>query len=271
VKVDNVPDQIAIVATHTNDVVEGWSTKPITIPVEITTLERYMVINYEGGESSVRARLYAGTDDTGPLLADITNFVGNPSALPSGTVFGFTGGTSTWSQETFIHDLRITMGNPATTSSPFITGQTLSSGVQNNYNGWLGFMFTVGNAPVTVTELGRWVRTGNTGTHTVKIVNATTGLDVTGASVSIATAGAPAGAFAYAPLASPVVLSANTSYYLVSHEPSGGDYYHTAATVLQHAANATIDSSAFGPGTSTGWRVYSTAGHSYVPVSFRYQ
>lgn len=268
VKIDNVPDQIAIVANEVNSVVDGWSTKALT---NYAGQDMYLVIDYEGAEGSVRARLYQGTDDTGTLWADLTNYVGNPAALPAGTVFGFTGGTSSFSQETMIHDLRIVTGNLVTPSLPFVTGQTLAAGVQNNYNGWLGLRFTVGSSPLTVSELGRWVRSGNTGTHTVKLVDAATGLDVAGASVSLVTAGAPAGAFAYAPLAQPVVLPANTSYYLVSQEPSGGDYYYGSATVLQHAANATIDSAAFGPGSPTGWRVYSTAGHSYVPVSFKYQ
>jgi hypothetical protein len=268
VKVDNNPDQVAIVASQADSMVEGWCTQPLS---NYSARELYMVIDYEGTQGTVRARMYEGTDDTGTLLADITNSVGNPAELAAGTVFGFTGSTGSFSQDTIIHDLKILTGNTVIPSYAFVTGQTLSGSVQNNYNGWLGFRFTVGSSPLTVSELGRWIRSGNTGTHTVKLVDAATGLDVPGGSVSIATSGAPAGTFRYAPLAQPVVLPANGAYYLVSQEPSGGDYYYTYSTVLQHAANATITSSAFGPGSASGWRTYSTAGHSYVPVSFKYQ
>jgi hypothetical protein len=156
-------------------------------------------------------------------------------------------------------------------SVPFVTGQTLSPTAQNNYGGWVGFKFTVGGSAMTVTELARWVRSGNTGTHTVKIVNASNGLDVAGASVSVVTSGAPAGAFKYTPLAQPVVLPANTAYYLVSRETVGGDYFYSPATVLQHATKAVINSAAFGSGTATGWATYGTTDKSYGPVSLKHQ
>jgi hypothetical protein len=265
VKVDNNPDEIGIVTGDTNNVVDGWVTQPLT---SYSSQEMYMVIDYDGSEGEVRARLYQGTNDTGTLKADITNRVGNPQVLAAGTVFGFTGGTSTYSQNTLIHDLRILVD---ATDAPFVTGQTLSGTLQNTYNGWLGFKFTVGNAPITVSQVGRWVVSGNTGTHVVKLVNASTGLDVTGGAATVVTAGAAPGAFQYAALAQPVVLPVNTSYYLVSREPAGGDFYYTPATVLQHTGEASITSAAFGPGSATGWRTYSTSGHSYVPVTFKIQ
>jgi len=145
-------------------------------------------------------------------------------------------------------DLEIRTGNAASTA--FVTGQTLSTAVQNNYDGWLGFKFTVGSSDLTVSELGRWVRVGNTGPHTVTLVEASTGQDVAGGSVSIDASAAATGAFAYESLAAPIVLSANTEYYLLSHEPVGGDYYHNYSTVLQHTGVATINCAAFGQHSS---------------------
>ena len=92
----------------------------------------------------------------------------------------------------------------------YVTGQTLTT-LRNDYTGWIGMKITVGAANVTLTELGRWVVSGNSQPHTVKVVVASSGADLAGASVSIATAGAPAG-FKYATLGSPVSLSANTAY-----------------------------------------------------------
>lgn len=105
----------------------------------------------------------------------------------------------------------------------FVT--TTTTGVRrNDYSGWVGFKFTTGNATVVVTELARWVVSGNTQTHAVRLVKASDG-SVLG-TVSIATAGAPAGAFKYASLSTSVTLAANTAYYLMSQETSGGDYWH---------------------------------------------
>src|ERR1041385_6258811 len=84
-------------------------------------------------------------------------------------------------------------------SSEFVTGVTTGT-PRNDFSGWVGFQMNVGEANLTVTDLGRYIVSGNTGTHTVKIVNAS-GTDVSGASVSIATSGATAGQFKYVSLA----------------------------------------------------------------------
>jgi hypothetical protein len=46
--------------------------------------------------------------------------------------------------------------------------------------------FTVGPSPITISALGRIFNVGNSGTHTVKLVNASSGADVLGGAVSIA-------------------------------------------------------------------------------------
>jgi len=62
---------------------------------------------------------------------------------------------------------------------------TLLGTIRNNFNGWVGISVTVGNVPLTVTGLGRIFAPGNSGTHTVKVVNASNSQDVTGGSVTI--------------------------------------------------------------------------------------
>jgi hypothetical protein len=157
-----------------------------------------------------------------------------------------------------------------TPASNFVTSQTLStSALRNNFNGWLGMTFTTGPSPVTVREVARWVLSGNTGSHTVKIVDAVTSLDVPGASAVINTAGLPVG-FAYAPLAQPVTLQANRSYYLVSEEVSGGDQWYEGNNTLVHATTvATVDQSVYSSNGTTYTTSYA-ANNSYIPVSFRY-
>jgi len=98
-------------------------------------------------------------------------------------------------------------------STTFVTGVTLSS-LRNNFSGWIGFRFAVGSAPITVTQLGRWVVSGNSGNHTVKLI-VEAGNDVSGASVTVNTSGAPAGQFAYATLANALTLTPGTTYVLM--------------------------------------------------------
>src|SRR5207247_4156196 len=93
----------------------------------------------------------------------------------------------------------------------FVTSTT-TGGTRNDFNGWLGMKFTVGSSPITVISLGRYYYSGNSATHTVKIVQASNGADVLNGSVSVAMVGIPAGQFKYTALASSVILSANTSY-----------------------------------------------------------
>lgn len=157
-----------------------------------------------------------------------------------------------------------------TPASTFASSVTLStSALRNNFNGWLGMKMTTGAAPVVVRELGRWVVSGNSASHTLKIVNATTNIDVPGASAVVNTAGASVG-FAYAPLAMPVTLAANTAYYLVSSEVSGGDQWYEGNNTLTYAASvATVNQSVYSSNGTTYTLSYS-ANNTYIPLNFRY-
>jgi RHS repeat-associated protein len=92
----------------------------------------------------------------------------------------------------------------------------------------VGFRFTVGGTALTVTELGRWVVSGNSGNHVVKLFNAD-GTAVAGGSVTVSTAGKPAGQFTYATLGSPVTLARWTTYALMTPEVNGGDWWYDYA------------------------------------------
>ncbi len=85
-----------------------------------------------------------------------------------------------------------TSNPPARGGITFVTSQTFGT-IRNNYSGFIGMQFRVGNNPITVSALGRIVAPGNTGSHLVKILDASTGIDVTGASATVATAGVAAG------------------------------------------------------------------------------
>ena len=154
------------------------------------------------------------------------------------------------------------------TSAPFVTGVTPGT-VRNNFSGWVGGVITTGASAVQVTQLGRYAVAGNTGTHAVKLVNASTGQDVAGGAVTVNMAGAQGGTFVYSALASPITLSANTTYYLVSQEVAGGDQWYDFTTTIQTANVASEVHSVWSP-DGINYNLIGPANWMYVPVNFQY-
>jgi hypothetical protein len=150
----------------------------------------------------------------------------------------------------------------------FVSSVTLGT-LRSDFTGWVGMNITVGAAPLQVRSLGRWVVAGNTNAHTVKIVNAISGADVAGASVSINTAGIAPGVFVYAAFPTTVTLAANNSYYILSQETQNGDQWYDSDTSAVTTADATLVGAVFGSGTTYS-PVGLTGGHTYVPVDFKY-
>src|SRR5204862_264306 len=118
--------------------------------------------------------------------------------------------------------------------------------LRNDYTGFVGMEISVGSSPLTVSALGRIFVTGNSGTHIVKLVNAATGADVIGGSVSVGMSGGTAGQFKYATLSSPVVLAAGTSYHILSRETAGGDFWSNIDATVSTTSVATELSGAWG-------------------------
>jgi hypothetical protein len=89
-----------------------------------------------------------------------------------------------------------------------------------------------------------------------------------GSGLAISLSGAIPGQFTYASLPVPVTLSANTSYYLVSQEFSGGDQWAVETTTVTTTSEATCDGAILGkPGN---WTIRPGANTLFVPVDFRY-
>jgi len=129
----------------------------------------------------------------------------------------------------------------------------------------------VGASDLRVTALGRWVVSGNRGAHTVKLVDASTGADVPGASTSVVTAGGPSDRFAYANLAAPVTLRVNGSYYLVSQEAAGADSWYDYDTHVVTAAAAADTGVVYAfQGSPTTWVPGGSTGMAFGPVSLLY-
>ena len=162
----------------------------------------------------------------------------------------------------------ITVGNGGLPPSgtPLVTQFTMGT-VRNNFTGGFGMKFTVGTTPLNVTALGRIYVAGNAGTHVVKLVGAVDGVDVPGGTVSISLPSGTPGQIAYALLASPVTLAANTSYYLISSEMSGGDQFYDLGSVTTTNA-ASVDSGIVSGGF--GLIPVGRLNSSYGPVSLLY-
>jgi hypothetical protein len=145
-----------------------------------------------------------------------------------------------------------------------ITG-TPGATLRNNFGDYVGCKITVGAAPLYVQTLGRFRTTGNSQTHTVKIAR----IDkVTIASVSINTSGAADNAMQYVSLASPLTLSAATTYYLLSLEFNAGDQWRNVSSYTP-SADISIPDGAFVSG-GTWYSSGDGANKVYVPVGFQY-
>ncbi|MBV9746956.1 MAG: Ig-like domain-containing protein, partial [Acidobacteriia bacterium] len=142
--------------------------------------------------------------------------------------------------------------------------------LRNNFSGWVGMSITVGPNPLVVSSLGRYVASGNTAVHSLKLVDGTANADIAGAVTSINTASATANAFVYGLLPSPVTLNPNATYYIVSQEVTGGDqWYDYLTTTATTTADATLSGAAYGTGAPYSL-AYNSAGELFGPVDFQY-
>jgi len=152
-----------------------------------------------------------------------------------------------------------------------VVSQTKGSLITGGYSGWVGLRITVGPASLKVTELGRAVTQDNSRTHTLKLVNASTGADVAGGAVEISLQGRAPGSVAFAALASPVILPAGGSFLVVSSESvsnNTGDFFHDFNSRLVTSNVASVDNAVCLEGGQ--WKNYGAANNSFGPVDFRY-
>ena len=211
-----------------------------------------------------------GSNVGGPVTAvcrcsiQLTATLSNGNHLLTAVATDSGGGSGTSSA------VAVTVSNavqPPPSGTQFLTGQAFGS-ARNNYSGFVGMAFNVSGAPLAVNALGRMCLSGNTGSHTVKLVNSTGG-DISGGAVSMSMAGCTPGQYQYATLANALNLPASGNpYYLVSQETSGGDQWYDVGAVTVGPAGSVA-----GPVYSTGpssYFIVSLVGNSYVPVNLLY-
>ena len=154
------------------------------------------------------------------------------------------------------------------TGATFLITEKLGQ-TRNDFSGWVGIAVTPVSTPMVVSAVGRFVAPGNTGTHTVKIVDGATGIDIAGASVSINLADGAQGTFVYRSLPTPVTLAPGTTYFILSQETAGGDlWYDFEGTTAVNTPDADLSGSIYGPPYAYALGSF---GHLYVPIDFIYR
>jgi hypothetical protein len=134
---------------------------------------------------------------------------------------------------------------------------------RNNSTAAFGINF-IADSNMTVTELGRWVISGNSQTHTVTIRN-NAGASLGSVSID---ASSGAGAFKYAVLSSPVSLTAGNRYWILSDETNGGDQWYNGDSAVSFTADFSSIFSAYF--VSVGDFGSEVSGKNHGPVSFKY-
>jgi hypothetical protein len=233
-----------------------FSYQPLTAPI---TLQPFTTYNLVSAEVNGGDQWY----DHGAIST-------SSAAAVSSSVY-YTG--SAWAPESSANtsyvpvDFQYTLGTAAPNTA-FVTGFNLNNRpLRNNFTGWVGMAFTVGAGGMTVNSLGRVFVAGNGGTHTVKLVNASTGADVPGASMTVSMAGGIAGQFSYTDLVNAVPLTPNASYYLVSQETSGGDQWYDYGTVAT-STSGTVTGAVYSS-DGVNWLTAAKGNNSYVPPNLK--
>jgi hypothetical protein len=208
---------------------------------------------------------------------DASQSVPISASTNSGCFFGGWTGSGSGSYSGLNNPASVTMNGPITEAAAFtpaggeteyVTGVVPGS-LRNDWSGWVGMQIVVGANPVSVTQLGRMMAPGNSGTHTVKLVKASDGTDVPGGSASIAMSGGTAGQFQYGGLGSPVTLAAGTAYFLLSQETAGGDSWYDWDTQVT-TTEVAVDNGLAWSTDPGAWSTYALGNHAYVPVGFKY-
>lgn len=227
--------------------------------------------NYVGSPKPVNYYFWSGggagyySSENKDCLVENNPIANHSFETPSTSGFSTNPSGASW---VFSSQSGLVQNAPRTTA---VTTATLGSAV-TNLSGWAGHKFTVGATPLSVYELGRYVLSGNSGSHQLRIARASDGREVTYANIN--TSGATAGSFVYAKCV-PVTLEANTTYYLLSEETSGADSVGDAnSSITTDGAYTVIQPATATYNSST--RLYSFtdvagAGKSYGPVSLRYR
>ena len=141
---------------------------------------------------------------------------------------------------------------------------------RTDYAGWSGMVIQP-NSDVTLFALGRWCSPMSSQAHEVKVVDAATAMDVTGAIVAVPLAGKMEFTFVFVDLPAPVTLAGGHQYYLMSREEAGGDGFLDYMIAVTPSADFQVLSAVYGdPTASLPYSIIGAAGNCYGPVNAQY-
>lgn len=137
---------------------------------------------------------------------------------------------------------------------------------RNNFDGCVGSLFTTDGTARTVTQLGLYVKSGNTATVTVKILD---GLTVI-ATAEIDQTGLPEGYY-YMPV-TPAALAANTSFVIARTASNGlsGDNWPDEWAITTTGITSSINAAYATACVNEGDFVPLTSGSMFSAVNFKY-
>ena len=158
-----------------------------------------------------------------------------------------------------------------TDSNPEAITHFTSGTLRNDYTGYVGGVFYLAHHNLIVTSLGRMMFSGNSGTHTLAIYSAATGLIVPGSIVLVNMSGATSGQYVYVKLSSGVVLFEDNTYFVVSNEIVSGDKWSDANDNVSITSSFVNVSRGYGNGDLHSWINAGNIGTMYGPVNIKYQ
>lgn len=139
----------------------------------------------------------------------------------------------------------------------------------SNFTGDIGLEYQTpasGNT-ITITQLGRYFVTGNTQAHTLGVY-LDSNHNTVGSTCSVNTATAPViNGFQYCAPSSPIVLSANTAYDIVSSEVANTDFWYYFPNTTVSVVDGSVPQAVY-HFSGGSWGHSGGSGNSYGPVDF---
>lgn len=175
-----------------------------------------------------------------------------------------------YSQHMVVPLLNKAVSQSSVSNGVWLTNYFITESLRSNFDGWVGCSFYP-QYDVTISYLGRWIVSGNSGSHTIKILIDGNADAIT--SVSINTAGAPVGQFKYEAI-TPVTLTNGQLYIIASQEFNAGDQWYDATGLNASTVRVDVAKSTDAVYSAGGITFSSSASGDrdiFAPVDFKFQ
>ncbi len=226
----------------------SWATPPAG---SVTAVTGTPPVNSSGGATpAISIDVFTGDSGAGGLAGAVP-------APVAGDATKFLQGSGGWA----------TPGSSAITN--FLSGFTGASGNPFASPLYAGMKVLIGFTNLTIKGLGRVKVAGNSQSHNLKIVDSL-GVDVAGASCSVNMASGVAGDIIQGTFASPVTLTRNTIYFILSQEFAAGDLMlDDTGLITPYTPIANVITSAWINSNGPALPNLNTALKSYVGIDIR--